>query len=142
MTDARRILAGASAALLLSHAAFGWEVTYSVAYGAFALMAAMVSLTFLWLWSRRATPLAGGMVLSWAGAASVVGWWWTYAYMNQPEAMTENAALFLCLALYFVGAVMHFAVIGRSLGLPRYFWGLPVGLATAISSGLAILRHM
>lgn len=140
MTDAARLLAIAVAAMLLVYAWLGYEATYAITYGAFALMAAMVSLTFMWLWRVRATPLAGGMAFSWAGAASVIGWWWAYNYLSRPAVMHENAALFLCLATYFVGAFMHFAVIGRSLGLNRMLWMLPVAGSLAISTALYALK--
>ena len=85
LTIATGFLTGASV--------FGHEAVYRLAYGALTLMAAMISLTFLWLWARRATPLALGMSFSWAGAASVLGWWWVYRLLDQPRAMLENQAI-------------------------------------------------
>ena len=121
---------------MLSHQTLGWQVTYQVGYGAFCLMAAMISLTFLWLWARRATPLALGMSFGWAGAASVIGWWWIYNLLDRPGQMAENQALFLALSLYFVGAILHFAVIQRSLGLNRMAFLVPV--LGAIGASVAI----
>ncbi|MBT8416593.1 MAG: hypothetical protein KJO42_04065 [Silicimonas sp.] len=140
MTDAVRLLALAVGAMVVIYAGLGYEATYAITYGAFALMAAMVSLTFMWLWRVRATPLAGGMAFSWAGASSVIGWWWAYSYLNHPALMFENAAFFVCLAIYFVGALMHFAVIGRSLGVRRPLWTAPVAGALAISTFLYLLK--
>jgi hypothetical protein len=77
MTDALRVMGLAVSAMLVIYAALGYEAAYEISYGAFTLMAAMVSLTFLWVWMQRATPLAVGMSFGWAGAASVMGWWWT-----------------------------------------------------------------
>ena len=131
------LLAAASAAVLLAYAMFGYQIVYEIAYGGFTLMAAIVSLTFLWLWAHRATPLAMGMAFSWAGAASVMGWWWVFNVLNQPPAMRENGLLFLFLAIYFVGALLHFAVSERSLGYRRYTYILPVLLCLALSSLVA-----
>lgn len=134
MTDAVRLLTLTVVAMFLIYAGFGYEAAYEIGYGAFALMAAMVSLTFLWLWAERATPLAVGMAFGWAGAASVMGWWWVYSLTGAPHAMRQNATLFLFLSVYFVGAVLHFAVIGRSLGLARWLWAAPAAFAVAASA--------
>lgn len=117
----------------LSHQTLGWQATYQIGYGAFCLMAAMISLTFLWLWARRATPLALGMSFGWAGASSVIGWWWVYNLMDRPGQMAENEILFLALSLYFVGAILHFSVIQRSFGLYRLAYLLPVAGAVGAS---------
>lgn len=140
MKDALGILGVAVSAMLLLYAAVGYKAAYEISYGAFTLMAAMVSLTFLWLWMQRSTPLAIGMAFGWAGAASVMGWWWIFNLLDRPGQMLENATLFICLSVYFVGAVMHFAVIGRSLGLPRGLWALPVAGAIALSAVLHVTR--
>ena len=117
-------------------AGLGYRATYQLAYGAFTLMAAMISLTFLWLWAVRATPLALGMSFSWAGAASVVGWWWMYNLFSQPDAMFEHSVLFLFLSFYFVGAILHFAVIERSFMKHSSYFIWPV-LASILLSALA-----
>lgn len=140
MKDALGMLGVAVAALLSLYAAVGYEAAYEISYGAFTLMAAMVSLTFLWLWAQRSTPLAIGMAFGWAGAASVMGWWWIFNLLDRPDRMLENATLFICLSVYFVGAVMHFAVIGRSLGLARGLWAIPVAGAIALSAVLHVTR--
>lgn len=140
MTDALRVMGLAVSAMLVIYAALGYEAAYEISYGAFTLMAAMVSLTFLWLWKQRATPLAVGMSFGWAGAASVMGWWWIYNLLDTPAFMRENVALFLCLSVYFVGAVLHFSVIGRSLGLARGLWAAPVAFAIAVSAMLHVTR--
>lgn len=140
MTDAIRLLGLATAGMLLLYAGVGYEAAYEISYGAFTLMAAMVSLTFLWLWMQRATPLAMGMAFGWAGAASVMGWWWVFNLLDGPAPMRDSAALFICLSVYFVGAVMHFAVIGRSLGLAKGLWTVPVVLAVVASAVLHVTR--
>lgn len=140
MKDALGVLALAVSGMLVLYAAVGYEAAYEISYGAFTLMAAMVSLTFLWLWFQRSTPLAVGMAFGWAGAASVMGWWWIFNLLERPVPMVENAMLFVCLSVYFVGAVMHFAVIGRSLGVARGLWAVPVALAIALSGVLHVTR--
>lgn len=140
MTEAMKVLGLAIAGMLLLYAGLGYEAAYEISYGAFTLMAAMVSLTFLWLWMQRATPLAVGMAFGWAGAASVMGWWWIFNLLDGPAPMRQNAALLVCLSVYFVGAFMHFAVIGRSLGLSRGVWAVPVALAVLVSTMLHVTR--
>ena len=62
-----------------------------IAYRAMTLMAAMISLTFLWLWARRATPLALGMSLSWAGASSVMYPFFVVVPSSPPSTNTPMA---------------------------------------------------
>ncbi len=111
----------------------GYASTYKVGYGAISIMGVVIALTFLWLWWVRATPLALGMAFSWAGAGSVMGWWWSFNVLGRPEVMHDNKALFVFLSLYIVGALMHFRVIQQALSLPREVFWLPVGGATLIS---------
>ena len=54
--------------------------------------------------------------------------------------MENSVALFLFLSVYLVGAVMHFAVIGRSLGLAHGLWLAPVALAVLVSAALHVTR--
>jgi hypothetical protein len=136
MRYAGLLLIGIAGVGVLADWAFGYALTYAVGYGAFAIMAAMISGTFFWLWATRATPLALGMGFSWAGAASVMGWWWVYHLAAQPPAMAENAALFVFLGFYFVGAILHFVVIQRSMGMRRWVFVVPVVLAVAVSSAV------
>ncbi len=105
---------------------FGFHMAYSIALGTIVVMAIMISLTFLWLWQRRETPLALGMSFSWAGAASVLGWWWFFHVLHGPVVMNENGVLFVFLGLYFVGAVQHFVVMQRSMGIGIRVFVLPV----------------
>ena len=139
MTHALCLVVVIGAALLTGYALFGYGATYQVAYGALTLMAAMISATFLWLWTRRATPLALGMSLSWAGTSSVLGWWWVFNLLGDPAGMVDSGMLFLFLSLYFVGAVLHFSVIQRSFGITTRLHPLPVVGAIAISAVLRLL---
>ena len=136
-----RVLGLLVSALIVSwglYISFGYETAYRIGYGAFSLLAAMISATFFWLWRRRATPLALGMGFGWAGAASVMGWWWLYHLFDRPDEMAAHPFLFALLSVYFVGAVMHFAVIGRSFGWGRSGYLVPVFCAV-LASGLVHL---
>ncbi|MEM6823776.1 MAG: hypothetical protein AAGB18_06245 [Pseudomonadota bacterium] len=93
-----------------------YQAAYDLAYGAIVAMALSISLTFFWLWRARATPLALGMGFGWAGASGVMGWWWVYSLLSRPEAMVESRLLFVFVSCYFVGGLLHFKVIVRSLG--------------------------
>ncbi len=118
---------------------FGYAAVYQVAYGAITLMALMIAATFLWLFVVRATPLALGMAYSWAGAGSVMGWWWFFNLSGQPDWLRMSPVLFAFLPFYFVGAVLHFAVIHRSFGLHGLAFLVPVLGAVGISAGIYLL---
>ena len=115
------------------NAVLGYNRSYAILYGAFTLLAVMVSLTFFWLWLRRATPLALGMFIGWAGAAGVMGWWWSFNVFHQPSWMQDSPVLFVMLALYFVGAILHFQVIWHSFGIKRRTYLLPVLVSLCVS---------
>ncbi|MEL7460960.1 MAG: hypothetical protein AAGJ39_08370 [Pseudomonadota bacterium] len=66
------------------------------------------------------------MSFSWAGASTVMGWWWLYRVFERPDAMEDNAALLGFVSLYCVGAILHFGVIQSSLSLPRVAYIIPV----------------
>ena len=127
------ILVAVSVAFLVSNAFIGYDRSYAIGYGALALMAAMVSLTFLWLWVRRATPLAMGMFFGWAGAASVIGWWWLFYLHGHPHWMVEDPVPFVLLSVYFVGAILHFKVIWQSFGMDGSGYYIPVAASFALS---------
>ncbi|MGR3513686.1 MAG: hypothetical protein ACU0GG_13065 [Paracoccaceae bacterium] len=112
---------------------FGYQGTYRIGYGAFSLLALVIALTFLWLWRQRATPLALGMVFSWTGAAGVMAWWWLFSILKAPVWMQDNPILFVFLALYLTGAVLHLEVIGRSFALSRLWTYFPVVGAALLS---------
>lgn len=133
------ILAAVTALFLVGHRAFGYTTVYLVAYGSFSLMAAFMAATFFWLWTRRATPLALGMAFSWAGAASVMGWWWLLNLTEIPDWVMKNPLLLDFLAIYFVGVVLHFQVIGRSFGLPSRVAFVPIVAAVVVSATSVLL---
>lgn len=136
MKQAFLLYAIISGALIAVDVLFGFKAAYSISYGAISMMAMAISVTFLWLWYKRTTPLALGMSFSWAGASSVMGWWWFYSALGRPEVMEENQALLGFVSLYCVGAIMHFAVIQQSLKLPRMAYILPVVGSLALSAGV------
>ncbi len=124
---------------LSSNAIVGFPRSYAIGYGAFTIMAAFVSLTFLWLWVRRATPLAMGMFFSWAGAASVIGWWWLYSLDGRPAWMLQSPVFFGFLSIYFVGAILHFQVIWQSFGAHGRGYYAPVVLSLFASVAVEAL---
>ena len=138
MRTALFLLTASGSAFMAISLAFGYERAIAVAYGLVAAMAISISGTFFWLWRARATPLALGMGFSWTGTAGVLGWWWTYRLLDRPEAMVENLTLFAFVAAYFVGAVLHFQVVGRSLGRRTLFLLLPVVLALTVAISAAV----
>ena len=117
----------------LARSGLEYRTLYQISYGAFSIMAAMISLTFLWLWASKQTPLALGMSYSWAGAASVMGWWWVFTVLGQPTQMDQSQVLFIFLSLYFVGAIMHFSIILDRARAPRAVLLMPVGASLALS---------
>lgn len=122
------ILAFVGIDLILGHAVF-----HAIAFGSISVMAAMISLTFLWLWARRETPLALGMSFSWAGTASVLGWWWVHESTGSPDVAIANALLLVFAALHFVGAILHFSVIQRTMSLSLNMF-ITIGLVMALIS--------
>lgn len=111
----------------------GYEAMYRLGYGAIVLLALVIALTFFWLWLKQATPLALGMVFSWTGASCVMGWWWIYSILGEPDWMRQNPLLFAFLSIYLIGAVLHLEVIGRSFALSQRAIYAPVVLAILLS---------
>ena len=63
-----------------------------------------------------------------------MGWWWTFNVLGEPSIMIDSELLFLLLSLYIVGAILHFAVIARSMALPHYAQALPVVVAALVAT--------
>ena len=133
MTKPAALLGVTLLTFFASYTLLGYRATYLIGYGAFTLMAATISLTFVWLWRRRATPLAMGMAFSWAGAASVMGWWWLFNAFHAPTWMQDSEFLFPFLSIYFLGAVLHFEVIAQSFGARRWSFLVPIALCVFTS---------
>lgn len=140
MKQALALLAVVVAVMDLSYRIAGYQAVFVVAYGAIALMALMIAATFLWLWFERATPLALGMAYSWSGIGLVTGWWWLFNLMGQPVWATDHPGLFAVLALYVVGAVLHFSVIHRSFGFHGASFLWPVAVALGLSTLIYLLH--
>lgn len=117
---------------------FGYKLVYLIGYGAFSILALVIAATFLWLWIKRATPLALGMAFGWGGAACVMAWWWLYNLLSAPDWMRENPVLLVFLSIYLVGAILHLEVIGRSFALPRQATFAPVAIAVLLSVFIAL----
>ncbi|WP_124112637.1 hypothetical protein [Palleronia sp. THAF1] len=120
----------------------GLDGTYRLAYGTLGLMSCAISGTFLWLWRINATPLATGMVLSWAGGGGMLGWWWCYALLDGPLWMSRHPALLAFASVYLVGAGLHFAVIGSGFGFPKWSWMLVVAVALGLALTITVLTGL
>lgn len=140
MKQAFALVAPIIVALLIAYRTFGYEITYQIAYGAITILGLLIAGTFVWLWAMRATPLALGMVFSWSGGAMVMAWWWTYHLLGRPETMRESPMLFVFLAFYIAGAILHFVVIQGTLHLPRRLYAALAGVAVIVPSILIALR--
>ena len=138
MTKPIVLLLAITAAFKLADLVFGYNLVYLIGYGAFALLAIVISGTFFWLWFRRSTPLALGMAFGWGGAAFVMAWWWLFNLLSAPDWMQQNQLLFVFLAIYLVGAIMHLEVIGRSFSLSRTATFAPVAGAILVSLLVAL----
>ncbi|MEL7149422.1 MAG: hypothetical protein AAGK71_01745 [Pseudomonadota bacterium] len=123
----------------LSNMILGYDLAYRVGYGAFVLLALVIAGTFLWLWKQRSTPLALGMVFSWAGASCVMAWWWLYSLLGAPVWMHDNPLLFVFLSVYLMGAALHLEVIGRSFALSRFATFAPIAGAVLISLVVSLM---
>lgn len=130
------LLACACVSLVILAELRGYQAAYSVAYGVVVTLALSMSATFFWLWRERATPLALGMGFSWAGTSGVMGWWWLYHRLGEPQIMVENELLFLFVSSYLIGGILHFQVIIRSLGLRAAYVLVPTALFMAAATFL------
>ncbi len=139
MKQAVILLAFAVVMLEAGKYAAGLDAVVGITYGAIALMSLMISATFLWLWNERATPLALGMSFSWLGAGLVAGGVWTAGLTGADARVPGEDAALIALAVYIVGAVLHFSVIHRSFGRhgPGFLW--PVLLALGVSAAGVLL---
>jgi len=138
MTKPILLLATIIAVFEVAHAFLGYGLAYRIGYGTFAVLAAVISATFCWLWYQRSTPLALGMAFGWAGASSVMAWWWLYRIFSRPDWMLGNSVLFVFLSVYLAGAILHLEVIGRSFSLSKVTTYAPVAGAVLISVVVAI----
>ncbi len=116
----------------------GFDAAYDLGYGAISLVAIVISVTFAWLWRVRATPMAMGMSLSWAGCHGLVGSWWVYNQLGrEPQSPFEHGLLFAFISLYVAGAVLHLSVISKAYFKTRLVFWCTMGGVTGITSALA-----
>ena len=115
-----------------------FRLAAAIGFSATMLIAVVNALTFLWLWYVRATSLALGMALSWAGQAALSAWWYT---TGMPGVwLNHDPVIFLFLSLYIVGGGIHIAVIQNSLGSTRTAGIWPLIAAVAVAAGFYIGR--
>ena len=119
MKQALWLVAAATALVLGASFGLGVARTAAMGFGALGAMAALIAATFLWLWWVRATPLALGMVLSWAGMAAMSGGLAGSAGWVGLAALPPMAA----------GVTLHFGVMRRSMGLGPFAVAVPVAAA-------------
>lgn len=130
MRQALWLLGVAAAAQTLAVAGLGAGATEALGFGAVAAMAALISGTFLWLWWVRATPLAIGMALSWAGVALMAGG------LAPRSGAGDTPLLLASLPLLVTGAVLHFAVMRSSMSLGRAAAAAPAALVAVTGLGV------
>ncbi|MBV7409568.1 hypothetical protein [Maritimibacter sp. DP1N21-5] len=116
----------------------GYVTVATIAFGAVAIMAVLIALTFFWLWAVHATPLALGMVLSWLGVGGLAAWRWAFNVFDAPGWTTANPVILALLALTMSGSLLHFAVIQRSFG----FRGLEFLWPVVGALGCSVLAHV
>ena len=117
---------------------YGRDAAFAIGFGMSGCMALVIAATFFWLWRRRATPLALGMGFTKAGGGLILIWFAAYRLLERPSAMFDSAAIFLFIALYFVGAAHHFAVMQRTMQVSFLAFVLPV-LAAALAGVMLVL---
>ncbi len=139
MKQALTIVAVLLAAFLLVEKLAGFDFAALLGLSAMAVIAAINALTFLWLWYVRATPLALGMALSWAGQAGISVWWELSDVPGVLAIQGGGAALFGMVSLYVVGGALHIAVVQRSMevGFGIVIWPV-IGSVAIVVASLAI----
>jgi hypothetical protein len=115
-----------------------FRLAAAIGFSATMLIAAVNSLTFLWLWYARTTPLALGMALSWAGQAAISAWWFATGMPGKGVWLDQDPLIFLFLSIYIVGGGIHIAVIQNSAGSTRTAAIWPLMAIVAIITGFYI----
>ncbi len=117
---------GALAAYGLAERRLGAEAASLAAMRGAAGLAAPLAAAFAWLWLERATPLALGLALAWAGSGALLADW-------PAGGAARGAHVFA--ALYGVGAVLHLRVVAGVTAWPgTVFWGgIAAGAAAAVA---------
>lgn len=118
------VLAGATA-FGMAERRFGTEAATLAAMRGAAALALPLSGAFVWLWLERATPLALGLALAWAGSGALLAGW---------PATGAALGAHVFAALYGAGAVLHLRVVAGVTPWPRpLFWGA-VGMAAIVAA--------
>ena len=115
------------------------DLVIETVYGAIAMMALLISATFLWLWRERATPLALGMAFSWLGTGLYAGGFWVVDLLGLPVGLGSDHTVLMVLAVCIVGALLHFAVIHRSFGRHGMGFLWPVVAVLGLSAAVVVL---
>ncbi len=136
MKQALTIVAFLLGAFLVVERLASFDLAVSIGLSAMAVIAAINALTFLWLWYVRATPLALGMALSWAGQAGISIWWELSDVPRVLAIQGGGATLFAMVSLYVVGGALHIAVVQRSMevGFGLVVWPAIAAVAIVVAS--------
>ncbi len=138
MKQALVIAAILLAAFLAVDALIGHRFAVAVGLAAVSVIAVFNSITFMWLWHVRATPLALGMALSWTAAGTI--WWYLGGMPFRPDWLHQDGVFFAFLALFIVGGGLHVAVIHRSAETRATLLVWPAILASALLAGFMTLN--
>ena len=125
MRGAILLMLAATAAFGVAERGFGTEAATLAAMRGAAALAIPLAGAFVWLWLERATPLALGLALSWAGSGALLGIW--------PVAQAA-VGTHLLTALYGAGAILHLRVVAQVTPWPApIYWGA-IGTATLVAA--------
>lgn len=120
------LVLGGAVAFGVAEGRLGAEAATLAAMRCAAGLAAPLAVAFVWLWLERATPLALGLALAWAGSGALLADW---------PAVGTGPASPLFAVLYGAGAVLHLRVVAGVTPWPApVFWG-----AVGIGAGAATL---
>jgi hypothetical protein len=126
------------AAFYVTAELLSFRVSAAIGFAATTLIAAANCATFLWLWYVRATPLALGMALSWAGQAALSVWWFSTGMPGKALWIEQDPSVFLVVSIYIVGGALHIAVIQNSSGMRRAGLVWPAMIVASVAAGVAI----
>lgn len=115
-----------------------FRLAVAIGFSATVLIGAVNCVTFLWLWYVRATPLALGMALSWAGQTTISIWWFVVGMPGGVSSLGHDPLIFLFLSIYLVGGLLHIAVIQNSSGSNRTAAIWPAMAVVAVVAGVLI----
>lgn len=126
------------ASFMLASALVDYRTAVGIGFAATTLISATNCGTFLWLWYVRATPLALGMSLSWAGQAALSVWWLLTGMPGKTSWLERDPSVFLILSVFMVGGGLHIVVIQNSTGMARSVVLWPAIVVAAIAAGVVL----